>query len=166
MGLVEILVSILAIIGFFIIISWVIYFLYTLIKKRAMISAASKINPPSDYMQSSGIKCPDYWVNVGVDKKGSYICKNSFNIKTNNNPKCNSEIATFAPMRPGYTWEYGNPNGLTTLTPDQKYDFLNEAKIPGGLTRCDWINRCGSRHNLQGIWQGVNEICNNPQDFS
>jgi hypothetical protein len=166
MGIVEILVSIFAVIGLILIISYAVFFLHAIIKTRRMISTASKINPPSDYMQSSGIKCPDYWVNVGVDKNGNYICKNSFNIKTNSNPKCNSEAATFAKMKPGYTWEYGNPNGLTTLTPEEKYKFLNENNTAGGLTRCEWINRCGSSQNLQGIWQGVNEICNNPQDFS
>ena len=166
MGIIEILVSILAVIGLLLIISYVAYFLYAIVKSRRMIAEAAIINPPGDYMQSSGIKCPDYWVNVGVDNKGHYICKNSFNVKTGRDEKCNSEVATFARMKPGYTWEYGNPNGLTTLTPDQKYNFLNEAKTPGSLTRCDWINRCGPRQNVQGIWQGVNEMCNNPQDFS
>jgi len=166
MGIVEILVSIFAVIGLILIISYVSYFLYNVVKKRTMVAIASRINPPSDYMQSSGIKCPDYWVNVGIDNKGNYICKNSFNVKTNRDPKCNSEVSTFAKMNPGYTWEYGNPNGLTTLTSNEKYNFLNEGKIGNDLTRCDWINRCGPKKTVQGIWQGVNEICNNPQDFS
>ena len=166
MGIVEILVSILAAIGLILIITYVCYFLYAIVQTRRMVATASTINPPSDYMQSSGIKCPDYWVNVGVDNKGNYICKNSFNVKTNSNPKCNSESATFARMKPGYTWEYGNPNGLTTLTSNEKYNFLNKEKVPKSLSRCDWINRCGPTHTVQGIWQGVNEICNNPQDYS
>jgi hypothetical protein len=121
-------------------------------------------NPPGEYMQNSGIKCPDYWVNTGIDRDQNYICKNSFNIRTNNrnNNKCNNEIIKFPPIPAGTTWEYGNPNGLTTLTQDAKTTFLNQSVDSDNfLSRCGWIQNCGPGTNVMGTWQGVNEICTN-----
>jgi hypothetical protein len=68
----------------------------------------------------------------------------------------------FPPIQEGYTWDYGNANGLTSYTDQQKYDFLNNNATNNSVTRCEWINNCGPKSNVQGIWQGVNEICNNP----
>jgi len=128
------------------------------------------MNPPASYMQNSGIKCPDYWVNTGIDPKGNYKCKNSFNIPSNQPEtgtyigKCKTDELVFPPIQSGYTWEYNDPNDLTSYTDQEKYDFLNK-KIDGdtyAISRCDWINNCGPSANIQGIWTGVNEICNNP----
>ena len=171
MGLVSTIVNILAVIGLIIIISYIVYYLYSIVKNRTMARIAANMNPPGDYMQATGVKCPDYWVNTGIDRNGNYICKNSFNISTNNkiHPKCNAEIMKFSPIQSGYTWEYGNPNGLTSYSRDQKYDFVSTSKprgTAGAMTRCDWVNKCGNRRNVQGIWQGVQDICNNPQFFS
>jgi hypothetical protein len=164
----SVIVNILAIIALIIIISYIIIYIYNYFQKKQNQHIASIIMPPGPYMQNSGIKCPDYWVNTGVDTNGNYICKNSFNIASVNPTtgvaagKCNSEQLSFTPIDSGYTWEMNNPNGLTSYTREQKYNFLNTSSVNNSLTRCQWINNCGPSSNVQGIWSGVNEICNGP----
>ena len=160
----SIIINILAVIGFIVVITWLFYYSYGIIRKRIEYDIVANANPPESYMQNSGIKCPDYWVNTGVDKDGNYICKNSFNIDTVTPPgsKCNESEMTFTPIQAGYTWESNNPNGLISLSEQEKYDFLNGSKVNNSTTRCGWINSCGPSRSTQGIWSGVNEICNSP----
>jgi hypothetical protein len=73
---------------------------------------------------------------------------------------------SFTSIAKDNTWEYGNPNGLTSLSDDDRYDFLNNSSVPGGMSRCSWINNCGPSSSVQGIWQGVNEMCNAPPPSS
>jgi type II secretory pathway pseudopilin PulG len=145
---------------------YISYFLNKVIKQRILQNAATLINPPGDYMQTSGIQCPDYWVNTGVDSNGNFVCKNSFNVQTNPAPQCNSSVMTFTPIAEGRTWQMGNPNGLSSYSDTDKYNFLTTSAAPNSITRCDWINKCGPNPRTQGIWQGVNELCNNPPTSS
>jgi len=158
----SVVVNILAAIGLIFIISTLIYYIYKYIKNRVTKRYIAMQNPPGSYMQSSGIKCPDYWVNVGIDTNGNYICKNSFNIATTTATGCNADTITFPPVTTGKTWDYNNPNGLTSLSDSEKYSFLTTKKYGNENTRCDWINKCGPNTQTQGIWSGVNEICNAP----
>ena len=160
----SVIVNILAAIGLIVIISYIIYYLYVYISKMQTQQTQSQMNPPGNYMQNSGIKCPDYWINTGVDNNGNYICENTFNIQTNPaNAICNASTMNFTPIESGYTWEYGDPNGLTSLTDQDKYNFLQNSKGNGAsVTRCSWINSCGPSSTVQGVWSGVNEICNSP----
>jgi len=164
----SVIINILAVIGFLVVISWLAYYSYGVVRKRIEYRIVANTNPPESYMQNSGIKCPDYWVNTGVDKDGNYICKNSFNIDSVNptNGKCNSSEMVFPPIQSGYTWESYDPNGLKSLSDKEKYDFLNGSKVEGKPTRCSWINSCGPATSTQGIWTGVNEICNSPPPAS
>lgn len=159
----SVIVNILAAIGLIVIISYLVYYLYQYIVKMQSLKEAAQMNPPGNYMQNSGIKCPDYWVNTGVDNNGNYICENTFNIQTNSsNGTCNSSTMKFPPVTQGYTWDYGNPNGLTSLTDEQKYNFVLNTSGTGSMTRCNWINSCGPSSTVQGVWSGVNELCNSP----
>ena len=165
----SIIVNILAVIGLIIIISYIIYYIFNYIKNKNQKAIVKKINPPPSYMQNTGLKCPDYWVNTGIDDNGNFICKNSFNIETNNPKtgkfanKCNSEEMAFTPVDDGFTWDYNNPN-LKTLDDADKYSFLATSAVSNSLSRCDWINNCGPSNNIQGVWTGVNEVCNNPPE--
>lgn len=160
-------VTVLAAIGLIVVISYLIYYLYKYISSKVDQKRAEDVYPPDNYMQNSGLKCPDYWVNTGVTPKGDYVCHNSFNIDTVNPTsgsyagKCNPTNMIFPKIDKDYTWEYGDPDGLTSYTYDEKYDFLNKS-VGDSLTRCQWINNCGPSQNVQGIWSGVNEICNSP----
>jgi len=169
MAIVSTIVNILAAVGLIVILSYAVYYMYQYIKKQQNQQITSQIYPPGDYMQSSGIQCPDYWVNTGLDSNGNYICKNSFNIpvNTSTNSLCNTSQMAFNPVNvPGaktnYTWDYNNPNGNTSLSDSEKYNFLTVTANNAPLSRCDWVNNCGPASNIQGIWSGVNEICNSP----
>ena len=163
----SIVVTILAAIGLIVIIAYLVYYLIQYMKHRNNQKIIADMNPPGSYMQNSGIKCPDYWVNTGIDANGNYICKNSFNIQSHNPTtgtyagKCNADQMTFTSVASGNTWEYGNPNGLTSLSDNDKYNFVTGSAVTGSLSRCQWLNNCGPSSNIQGIWTGVNEICNN-----
>ena len=56
------------------------------------------------------------------------------------------------------TWEPNDPNGKTSFTDKEKYDFVNSANT-GTTSRCDWIKCCGSASSTKGIWQGVQNTC-------
>lgn len=161
MSTINIIVNILAALALIIIGGYVISLIYKYLKNRTKQHIATLMNPPGAYMQNSGIKCPDYWVNTGIDSNGNYICKNSFNIDTHALDGCKIDELTFPPVASGYTWELNDPNNLTSYSNEEKYDFLNTS-VNNSITRCQWINRCGANKNVQGIWSGVNELCNNP----
>ena len=56
------------------------------------------------------------------------------------------------------TWEPNNPNGKTSYTDKEKYNFVSN-KGSGTTSRCDWIKCCGSNSNTKGVWQGVQNTC-------
>ena len=182
----NIVINILAIVGFVILISYLISYIYYYFKSRKNQELMLQVNPPSQYMQQSGIKCPDYWVNTGVDDKGNYICKNMFNLNVHNSttPSANSgtcagvkcyadgrgidKTVKFSPINNTNTWEPNNPNGKTSYTDKEKYDFVSNANT-GTTSRCDWIKCCGDgltnnidskkSWNTKGVWQGVQNTC-------
>jgi hypothetical protein len=183
----NIIINILAIVGLVILISYLISYIYYYFKSKKDQSLMMQVNPPNQYMQESGIKCPDYWVNTGVDENGNYICKNMFNLNVLNKTtptsgkcldvKCYQDgtgaekIVNFSPIDSKSTWEPNNPNGKTSLTSKEKYDFVNslgESGKEATVSRCDWIKCCGSGNkdesdnvqwNAKGIWQGINSTC-------
>ena len=161
------IINILAAIGLIVIIAYFVYYLYTYFQNKNFQAIIAEMNPPPSYMQTAGINCPDYWVNMGTDSNGNIQCKNSFNIPVSSScPVSSSNTMTFTQIPTGDTWEYGNPNGLTSMTDLQKYNFLSTSSTTGGISRCNWINKCGPSPSTQGIWQGVNEICNSPAPSS
>ena len=168
----NIVINILAIVGFVILISYLISYIYYYFKSRKNQELMLQVNPPSQYMQQSGIKCPDYWVNTGVDDKGNYICKNMFNLNVHNSTKpatgsCSTvncyanpteRNIKFSAIDNKSTWEPNDPNGKTSFTDKEKYDFVNSANT-GTTSRCDWIKCCGSAAGTKGVWQGVQNTC-------
>lgn len=166
MSAIQIVVNILAAVGLLVIIGYLCYLLYKYVKDRQEQVVIKSVYPPGDYMQNTGIKCPDYWVNTGVDSAGNYICKNSFNIQTNNSGMCKSDFMNFSPIGNKNTWEYGNPNGLTSYSDRERYDFVNDqlkGQLKGDISRCQWINECGPTSDVQGTWTGVDAVCNGGQ---
>ena len=165
-------INILAIIGFIVVLSYLISYIYYYFKNRSMKVIMNQVNPPFQYMQQTGIKCPDYWVNTGVDEKGNYICKNMFNLNIQNSEtptsgtckdvKCyfekDKKIMKFSPLGTNNTWVPNNPNGKISYTEKEKYSFVNDAGS-GDTSRCNWINCCGAKSNTKGVWQGVEKTC-------
>ena len=158
---ISIIINILALTGVIFILGIIIFYIYKYYQKKNHQKIISDIFPPGDYMENTGIKCPDYWVNVGVDRDGKYICENTFNVtvKPKNDFKCydSNNRAYFTPTNSKKTWQYGNPNGMQTYNDKEKAEFLN-------IDRCKWINNCGAEDGLNAVWTGVSDICNNPSD--
>jgi hypothetical protein len=71
----SVVINIFAVIGLLVILIYIIYYLWNSLQQKNFKMIESRINPPSEYMQQSGVKCPDYWVNTGVDANGNYILK-------------------------------------------------------------------------------------------
>jgi hypothetical protein len=168
----SVVINILAAIGLIVIISYIVYYLFTYFQNAKFQKTISQINPPPSYMQNVGINCPDYWINMGPDSNGNIQCKNSFNIPVSSSTTCPSTMV-FPSIPSGQSWDYGNPNGLTSMSDNDKYKFLNtlatgpnSSAISNSLSRCSWINQCGPSNTVQGVWQGVNEICNSPPSSS
>jgi len=168
----DTIINILAIVGFVVLISYLISYIYYYVKNKKEERLMTQVNPPSQYMQQSGIKCPDYWVNTGVDDKGNYICKNMFNLNVHNSTtptrgscsgvKCyqnkDDREILFSSVNEKNTWEPNNPNGKTSYTDNEKYNFVTTSGS-GTTSRCDWIKCCGSKSNTKGVWQGVQNTC-------
>jgi hypothetical protein len=162
--MIDFVIKFFAVIGIIILVVYLINYIVSLYKQRAENSANKRINPPPAYMQNSGIKCPDYFSNIGVDKE-SYNCSNrDFNINVNSPDTCynnvNDKTMRFPIIPSGKTWEFGNPNGLTSLTNQEKWDLVRAKVGTDSLSRCDWIQQCGSSQGVNGVWQGVSRWCN------
>ena len=170
-------INILAILGFIILLSYLISYIYYYFLQKTNQTIQEQVNPPSSYMQTTGIKCPDYWVNTGVDDDGNYICKNMFNlgVEKKTTTSCSSvacndtndnKIIKFSKVDPKQTWMPNNPDGKTSMSDKEKYDFVNTKGI-GQVSRCDWIKCCGAKDSTKGVWQGVESTCSyNPSTAS
>jgi len=164
MSAISIIVNLLALFAIVIIICYIGKYLNDIYKNRKKIHINTQVNPPNSYMQNSGIRCPDYWVNTGIDSNGNYVCKNSFNIQSNKpttgscSNKCNSDQLTFSSIKSGFTWEFNDPNGLTSYSDDDKIKFV-KSNGSALTSRCDWINCCGPASGTDGVWSGVNDYC-------
>jgi hypothetical protein len=167
------IINIFAFVGFIFLLGVLIYYAYKYFKHKQLLKDISLIYPPGDYMQQTGIKCPDYWVNSGSDSNGNYECQNRFNVPVvkNSNPSCanvkctatnDNTKAYFNSVPRGKTWEYGNPDGLKSMTDQDKYDFVTGDPGSATANRCNWINCCGGSSGTKSSWTGVYEVCQNP----
>ena len=101
-------------------------------RRRKQIIAA--MSPPLDYMQQTGVNCPDYWIRTRNSNNRVY-CSNSFNLKQKS-PDCPKE------------------ESFREIDADQWNTTSNKSKIRGVQERCRWLDKCG------GPWQGIREQCN------
>lgn len=188
MSVITIVTNILAVIGLIVLFAYIVYYLWKYLQDRNQQELDMKISPPNDYMQQTGIKCPDYWVNTETDTENkTYTCKNVNNVappQKSVNDECSkvncsidptgNDLSTvkFSLLPDGQTWESGNPNGLTSMTNDQKNTFVTKKPTKDDkftASRCDWIKCCGA-YNVTNdpdnktmnpaVWLGVNDICN------
>ena len=171
----SIVTNILAVIGLIVLFAYIVYYLWKYLQDKNQEELDMKVSPPYDYMQQTGVKCPDYWINTGTDDKG-YTCKNVNNIATPikssnstcSNIKCNIDgdatSVKFSLLPAGKTWESGDPNGLTSMTDAEKQSFVT-TKVEGTTSsRCDWIKCCGAYNTgnsmNNAVWLGINDVCN------
>ena len=91
--------------------------------------------PPAQYMKNVGGRCPDYYTYMGISG-GKDVCKNTFNIPTENN-KC---------------------------TKNNSYSFSTYKKWPptGNAlkSRCNWMKQCGPSKDIPvASWTGLDQYC-------
>ena len=90
--MIDFVIKFFAFIGIIILVVYLINYIVSLYKQRAANTANQRINPPPSYMQNSGIKCPDYFSNIGIDNE-SYNCSNrDFNINVNSPDTCYNNV--------------------------------------------------------------------------
>lgn len=142
MALTDITTILLMTVGFLFILV-VVYFVYKSVSgtrsNSRHTSSSSESYPPSQYMRTQGVQCPDYFVYSGV-KDGKVVCKNTFNIPVNNPETCltNNEVE-FPEIQ---SWP------------------VNSNDIPSVLKeRCKWVKECGAKKHQPASWLGVAQHC-------
>ena len=116
--------------------------------KNAMIEDKDNRWPPENYMEKIGVKCPDYWEDLGPDpnRSGYHICQNSLNVPVNSK---NESLC------------YDNKNlrrkSFRTITWKNQYN-RQKKKIEGkGVNElCNWTTNCGPTPTQDGSWIGIN----------
>jgi hypothetical protein len=98
--------------------------------------------PPSDYMLSQGLLCPDWWDPTDIDTtKGVVTCSNPFGVKIQPNaPAICSNPSSFSYVP---SWPPATETELKTLLKD----------------RCTWVAQCGPTQNTPAAWTAINSIC-------
>jgi hypothetical protein len=82
--------------------------------------------------------------------------------------KNDDNLIKFSKMDAKETWMPNNPNGKTSMSDKEKYDFVNApGDGVGAVSRCDWVKCCGAESSTKGVWQGVESTCSyNPSATS
>ena len=163
MALVNFLINFFAVIGLLILISYLISYIIEMYKDRTRRAANAKVNPPPNYMQNSGLRCPDYLSNTGVTKSALTCSNRDFGINVLDPSTCYSDTdaktVKFPPLEDGKTWELYDTDGKKAMTDKEKWDFVRK-NISGNPSRCDWVDKCGPVEGVKAVWQGVNKWCN------
>ncbi len=159
-------INVFASIGLVAILVVIIYYIWKYIDKLNKDKEIAQTRPSSAYMQSIGIKCPDYWSLLNTDSNGNYICRDDKNLmgkyNKSSNTKCvtsytdpqgiKSNVAYFAKLDDSKTW--GKMSDI------EKIDFMKLTVDPY-YSRANWIKSCGpevgSGVNTNAVWSGLNK---------
>lgn len=112
----------------------------TSIRNRKRLKMIQSMSPPKDYMQQTGLNCPDYWIRTG-NRNNRVYCSNSYNLKQKND-SCKNKI------------DFREINA-SQWKPPSSDDPNPNVNLPGVKERCNWLRKCG------GTWQGISDVCNN-----
>ena len=140
--------TIFATIGLLFVILYVFWYIMNKIKTSQ--DNVTTNNIPTNYMQQVGLNCPDYYINTLNDNQKN-SCKNSYNLNQSidnnglsSNPKC-SNVKCY---EDGYGDEqvvnFDVINNWEDLNDDERKEAVNK-KTNGTISRCDWINCCGTQ---------------------
>lgn len=106
-------------------------------------------NVPTNYMQQVGLNCPDYYINTSNENNVN-TCKNSYHLEQSinsedgksTNPNC-SNVQCYADLD-NKTVNFDVINNWEDLNDNQRKSVMTN-NSNGTLSRCDWINCCGSK---------------------
>jgi hypothetical protein len=162
------IINVFASIGLVAILVVIIYYIWKYIDQLNKETQILKTRPSDAYMQSIGIKCPDYWTLLGTDANGNYICRDDKDLMVaynkSKNVKCRSiftdskgiksNVAYFSKLDDDKKWD--------TMTNDQKIDFMKKnIDSKKYYSRAEWIKSCGPEIgkgvSTQAVWSGLNQ---------
>lgn len=156
------MVNVLAMIGFLAIIIYVIYSIWNYFDKINRENTLSKIRPTLTYMQNVGVKCPEYWDLVEVDKDSNYVCQDTFQLmkKYEHDDDVNCVDSALGAANGYHRMSFvGMPEGMNwvTMTEQQRMDFVAKANESGSgsVSRANWIRKCGSGPGANAVWSGL-----------
>lgn len=147
-------IIILAILGVFFFGAVLYYFLKKKAQREAIKSGIENRRPPLDYMRYTGVRCPDYWEDMGPDPndKTKHICRNTFNIPVN------SDEADFC-----YGEDQDSKDKRLRSFSNVDWDLQGEdMKLEGDAVNdiCKWRKRCGQDRSTEASWLGVDQWMN------
>ncbi len=153
----DALIKIMAIVGFIVIFIYLIYKLWGYVDYQSKKRANSLIRPPLDYMNTVGVKCPDYWTYTGTDNNGNYLCVNTYDIplKAINSSQCYTDVQNKTVVFGALTKNWQD------MTKDERKDFLknNKASNVSNITTNYNDTRCNFSKNCVNVWSGVQNQC-------
>ncbi len=163
-------INVFASIGLITILVIIIYYIWKYIDKLNKDKEIAQTRPSTAYMESIGIKCPDYWTLLGSDNNGNYICRDDKNLMAlygkNKDSKCITNISftkdgtnqsyknsiLFSKLEDGKKWE--------KMSNEEKIDFM-KLNVDKYYSRADWIKKCGPQVgkgvSTQAVWSGLNK---------
>lgn len=104
--------------------------------------------PPVSYMQQIGVKCPDYWEDMGPDPNNAnnHICQNTLNVPVNSDNKAqcydNQELLQ---------------KSFRTIDWNSQFNKKNKKLSGDGIKgMCDFTLNCGPTKNQEASWLGIN----------
>ncbi len=162
------IINVFASIGLVAILLVIIYYIWKYIDKVNKDVNIARTLPSATYMETIGIKCPDYWTLLNTDNNGNYICRDDKNLMDlygkNNNSKCVSsytdeskikhKVAYFSKLDDNKKWEKMND--------EEKIDFMKKSVDTNNYySRAEWIKSCGPQVgkgvSTQAVWSGLNK---------
>ncbi len=162
------IINVFASIGLVAILVIIIYYIWKYIDKMNKDIEISKTRPSNAYMETIGIKCPDYWTLLNSDTNGNYICRDDKNLMVlygkDKNEKCvtsytdlegiKSNVAYFSKLDDNKNWN--------TMKEDERINFMKNSVDPSKYySRAEWIKGCGPQVgkgvSTQAVWSGLNK---------
>ncbi len=151
----DALIKIMAFVGFIVIFIYLVVKLWGYAGKLAQKRTDSLIRPPLDYMNTIGVKCPDYWSYVGTDSKGNYKCVNTYDIPIKGTTaQCYNNTTDKSVVFGALTKNWQD------MTKKERKDFLKNSK-PSNVSTTTGYNdtRCNYASNCVNVWSGVQNQC-------
>lgn len=155
-------VNVLAAVGMIAVLVVVIYYIWKYFSKMSRDAELSMMRPSPRYMETVGVRCPDYWEMTDSDEDGNYICKDVMGLMKKygkENTKCVYKSADGKDLLMKFA-AYDDSKGWDEMTEDEKIDFMKlSADDVQYYTRGDWIKNCGpnvgSGVSTTAVWIGL-----------
>ena len=165
-------INVFAPIGLIAILIVIIYYIWKYIDQLNKEQEIAQTRPSASYMQSIGIKCPDYWTYLDTDNNGNYICRDDKKLMKEYNKSGNKKcVSTISYTKDGKSSSFENAmvfNKLDdakkweSMSDDEKIDFMKlNVDSKKYYSRAEWIKSCGPEVgkgvSTQAVWSGLNK---------